>query len=53
MRVLAPARALADELDLRLALSRHQLLERRRGRDDLGPRHLAESDGPWYPRIPG
>ena len=42
MRVLAPAGALADELDLRLALARHELLERRGGRDDLGPRHLRE-----------
>ncbi len=33
--MLAPAGALADELDLRLALSRHQALERRRGGHDL------------------
>ena len=40
--VLAPPSALADELDLRLALARHEGLERRRGEDELRAGHLGE-----------
>ena len=40
--MLAPPSALADELDLRLALARHEGLERRRGEDDLRAGHLGE-----------
>ena len=42
VRVLAPAGALADELDLRLALPRHETLERRRRGHDLGAADLRE-----------
>ena len=39
MGVSAPASALADQLELGLALARHQLLERPRQRDDRGAGH--------------
>ena len=40
--VLAPASALPDQLDLRLALAHHHALDQRRQSGDVGPHHLAE-----------